>query len=94
MPIAFTRNLTVYVINLFTVYTSEKIFNNTYLILFQRSENVDLSLSISQTNFQSNGYDMSDQVSFIFTFLLLALRDFLRKKKEYDIKYAGHEIIY
>ncbi|XP_068898698.1 TOX high mobility group box family member 4 isoform X1 [Tenebrio molitor] len=29
--------------------------------LYKRSENVDLSLSIPQTNFQSNGYDMGDQ---------------------------------
>ncbi|XP_045473233.1 TOX high mobility group box family member 4-A-like isoform X3 [Harmonia axyridis] len=28
---------------------------------FQRSENVDLSLSIPQSNFQSNGYEMNDQ---------------------------------
>lgn len=30
--------------------------------MFQRSENVDLSLSIPQSNFQTNCYDMSDQV--------------------------------
>ncbi|XP_050503279.1 TOX high mobility group box family member 4-A-like isoform X1 [Diabrotica virgifera virgifera] len=29
--------------------------------LYKRSENVDLSLSIPQSNFQSNGYDMGDQ---------------------------------
>lgn len=38
--------------------------------MLQRSENVDLSLSIPQSNFQTNGYDMGDQVSVLFLFIL------------------------